>query len=47
MTGLLILFGGISLFATIIVAMDLIAERREQREKDHSKGRARALTTDH
>jgi hypothetical protein len=46
MTGLLVLFGGMALFATIIVVMDLIAERREQREKDHSKGRARALTTD-
>ena len=37
MTGLLILFGGMALFATIIVAMDLIAERRERLDKSRPK----------
>ena len=39
MTGLLVLFGGISLFATLIVAMDLIAEQRERLDKSRTKSR--------
>jgi hypothetical protein len=37
MTGLLVLFGGMALFATIIVVMDLIAERRERLDKSTAK----------
>lgn len=37
MTGLLILFGGMALFVTIIGTMDLIARRQKREERARSK----------
>jgi hypothetical protein len=37
MTGLLILFGGMLLFVSIIGTMDLIARRQERQERERSK----------
>jgi hypothetical protein len=37
MTGLYIIFGGMILFATAIVAYDLLAERQHRRERERRR----------
>jgi len=37
MTGLYIIFGGMILFATVVVVHDLLAERQHRRERDQQR----------
>jgi hypothetical protein len=37
MTGLYIIFGGMILFATVVVVYDLLAERQHRRERDQQR----------
>jgi hypothetical protein len=37
MTGLYIIFGGMILFAAVVLIYDLLAEAQRRRERDHRK----------